>query len=143
MAFWDELNREEQRVMIAALEDGWLNEIIGDYLGRSERNGAIWISSNDVDAIRGFIPRFTSVVKDMVERDLIEIREPEDGVWDHASSLTGAGLERILADPKTWLWSGDDDNRMVRLLTTDRADELMQRFTKPEQSGDGAAKSEQ
>jgi len=131
VTFWEQLTGEEQCVMRNAIEEGWLNSIIDDYLGHAERGGAIWIMSNDIEAIQALIPRFTAVVRDMVERDLIEIREPADGVWDHATSLTGQDLEQVMADPKTWLWSADGDNRMVRLLTTDHADNLMGRFAKP------------
>jgi hypothetical protein len=127
VTLWDDLSREEQRVLVNALEEGWLNCIIGDYLGHAESNGAVWIFSSDVAAIRSLIPRFTAVVRDMVERDLIDVREPGDGGWDLAESLTGRELDEVMADPKTWIWSPDGDNRMVSLLTTDHADRLLGR----------------
>jgi hypothetical protein len=125
MTLWDELNREEQWVMNTAADDGWLNCIIADYLGHSEGGGAIWMMSNDVEAVRALIPRFVDVVRDMVERNLIEIREPEDGVWENASSITGVELDQVMADPKTWIWSADGDNRMVMLLPTYHAKKVL------------------
>lgn len=58
----------------------------------------------------------------MIERALIEIREPLDGDWDSAPSLTPAEISAILDDPRTWVWSADGNNRMVMLMTTGYAD---------------------
>jgi hypothetical protein len=67
------------------------------------------------------------VVLDMIERGLIEIREPPDAVWDNAVPLTKAEVDATLADPRTWLWSAEGDNRMVMTMTTDYADRLIGR----------------
>jgi hypothetical protein len=141
MDSWDDFAGEEQSVMITARDGGWLNEIIAFYLMRPGRTRAIWFPSRDVEAIRALIPRFTHIVKDMVERDLIDIREPgEEESWDSVSSFTGAELDRVLADPKTWIWSEDGDNRMVILSPTDRAYALLKRFEAPKEIGDNATK---
>lgn len=63
----------------------------------------------------------------MIERGLIEIREPHDAVWDNAPALTLAEINAVLADSRTWIWSADGDNRMVMTMTTDDADRVLGR----------------
>lgn len=113
--------------MVIAIEEGYLNGVIGAFLGHAEHGGAVWIFSNDADAIRALIPQFTTIVLDMIDRGLIEIREPPDGTWDTAPALTSAEVNAVLADPRTWLWSAEGDNRMVMTMTTDYADRLIGR----------------
>lgn len=84
-------------------------------------------SSATTDAIRALVPQFAATVRDMIERALIEIREPLDGDWDSAPSLTPAEVSAILDDPRTWVWSADGGNRMVVLMTADYADQLIGR----------------
>jgi hypothetical protein len=72
VTIWDDRTAEERTVMTTATEEGYLNGVIGDFLGHPEHGGAIWIFSNDTDAIRALIPRFTAVVLDMIERGLID-----------------------------------------------------------------------
>jgi len=128
VTIWDDLTAEERVVMITAIEEAYLNGVIGDFLGHAEHGGAVWIFGSDAEAIRALIPRFTAVVRGLIERGLIEIREPADaGAWDNASSLTTAEISAVLADPRTWLWSADGDNRMVMTMTTDYADRLIGR----------------
>ncbi|MEV0272841.1 hypothetical protein AB0H43_29015 [Hamadaea sp. NPDC050747] len=127
MTLWDELTPEERCIMINTLEEGYLNCVIGDFLGHAEADGAVWISSTDADAIRALIPRFAATVASMIERDLIEIREPDDGVWDNAPPMTDAEIRATLADPDTWLWTEGEAARTVMLMTTDHADRLLGR----------------
>lgn len=47
VTIWDELSPEEQCVMINALEEAYLNGIIGGFLGRAEHDGTVWMFSND------------------------------------------------------------------------------------------------
>jgi hypothetical protein len=133
---WDELSPEGCRVMINALEEAYLNGVIGDFLGHAEQGGAVWMFSNDPDAIRALIPRFAEVVLDMIERDLIEIREPFDGVWDHAPPMSGEDIREALADPDTWIWTDGAAKRMVMLMTTDHADVLLGRNLPPSAGSD-------
>jgi hypothetical protein len=122
------LAAEERVVMITAIEEAYLNGVIGDFLGHAEHGGAVWIFGSDAEAIRALVPRFTGVVRDMIERGLIEIREPADAeAWDNAPPMTAAEINAALADPRTWLWSADGDNRMVMTVTTDYADRLIGR----------------
>ncbi|HET6215052.1 MAG TPA: hypothetical protein VFE14_19465 [Micromonosporaceae bacterium] len=125
MSLWDELSPEEYCVMVNAVEEGHLNGVIGDYLGRAEHGGAVWIFSRDAEAIQALIPRFVVVVTGMIRRGLIEVREPRDGVWDHARPMTDTEVMEALADPDTWIWVDGDAQRMVMLMTTDHADRLM------------------
>ena len=127
MTVWDRFTAQERVVMVAAIEESYLNGVIGDFLGHAEHGGAIWVSSNDADAIRALIPQFATIVLDMIERGLIEIREPHDGHWDSAPSLTPAETGAVLDDPRTWVWSADGDNRMVLLIPPDHADQLIGR----------------
>ncbi len=125
MTIWDSLTAQERVVMVTAIEESYLNGVIGDFLGHAEHGGAVWIFSNDADAIRALIPQFAATLRDMIERALIAIREPLDGDWDSAPSLTPAEISAILDDPRTWVWSADGNNRMVMLMTTDYADQLI------------------
>src|SRR6266516_2104968 len=88
MSVWDVLSAEERCVLSNAIEEAALNGVIGDFLGHAESGGALWIGSTDEGAIRALIPRFAAVVGDMIRRDLIAIREPADGIWDHAPAMT-------------------------------------------------------
>jgi hypothetical protein len=135
VTLWNDLSPEGYRVMINAIEEGYLNEVIGDFLGHAEHGGAVWMSSIDPDAIRALIPRFATVVLDMIERDLIEIREPLDGVWDHAPPMTSEEIHEALADPDTWIWTEGEAKRMVMLMTTDHADTLLGRNLPPPSAG--------
>jgi hypothetical protein len=67
----------------------------------------------------------------MIGRDLIEIREPEDGEWDHVVPMSEAEIRHTLADPDTWFWTEGEAKRRVMLMTTDRADALLGRTVKP------------
>ncbi len=127
VTIWDDMTAEERVVMITAIEEAYLNGVIGDFLGHAEHGGAVWLFSSDTNEIQALIPRFTTVVRDMIDRGLIEIREPPDGVWDNAPPLTTAEINAALADPRTWLWSAEGDNRMVMTMTTDHADRLIGR----------------
>jgi hypothetical protein len=124
---WDELSPEERCVLTDAIEEAALNGVIGDFLGHAESGGAIWIGSTDEGAITALIPRFAAVVGDMIHRDLIEIREPADGIWNHAPAMTVEEIQQTLADPDTWVWTGGVAKRMVWLMTTDHADRLIGR----------------
>jgi hypothetical protein len=51
------------------------------------------------------IPRFAAVVGDMIRRELIEIREPADRVWNHAAPMTPDEIRHTLADPDAWVYT--------------------------------------
>ena len=74
------------------------------------------------------IPRFAVVVGDTIRRNLVEIREPADGIWDHAPPMTQDEIRQTLADPDTWTRAGGRAGRMVKLMTTDHADRLIGRI---------------
>jgi hypothetical protein len=131
VTLWNGLTPEERTVLINAIEEGYLNGVIGDFLGHAEHGGAVWMFSNDADAIRALIPRFTAAVLDMIKEGLIEIREPVDGVWDRASPMSETEVREALADPDTWIWTAGEAKRMVMLMTTDRADVLLGRDLPP------------
>ncbi|WP_166388788.1 hypothetical protein [Catellatospora methionotrophica] len=119
MSVWDELTVEQCAVMITALEEGYLRSVIFEYDVRT--NAAPTLTD---DAACALIPCFEEVVADLVERDWIELREPDAGqTWDTASPLTAAEI-RALHDPDAWVWTNDESARAIWLLTTDRWDAL-------------------
>src|SRR5690348_1695444 len=103
VTFWDELSTEERCVLTAALEEAPLNGIIADFLGHAESGGAVRIFSADEDRIKALIPRFAEVVEDTIRRELIDIRELADGVWNHAAPMTSDEIRYTLADPHSWV----------------------------------------
>jgi hypothetical protein len=114
--------------MLDALEEGWLNRVIYDYNFRvnGRRIGDVLVASPISEAdVRSLIPRFIDVVTDLLAKGWLEIREPDNAVWDDAAPLTDAEIAAALADPKTWIWNTHGDNRMIMLMTTDRWDELV------------------
>lgn len=127
MSFWEELGPEEYWVMINTFEEAYLNGVISDFLGHSERCGAVWIPSTDEEAIKELIPRFRQVVRDLIDRDLVEIREPCNAIWDDAPSLDDWEIDDVLADQGTWLRAHGSVNRMVMLMPTPRAGRLISR----------------
>ncbi len=112
-------------VLTNALEEAWLNQVIGDFLGHREPGG-IWRFSDDVDAIRPLIPRFAVVVKDMVQRELVELvftAHYQD--WPNTPSLTMAEVDTALADLDTWM--PPDGAGPIMLISGDETDRLMGR----------------
>lgn len=124
---------EQRVVMITALEEGYLNEVIMGYGARlrwaetaSTLNPCLWSAQE----VAQRIPHFVAVVTDMIERDLISIREPENGVWDDAPSLTCSEVDVALSDPATWIWdvAVPENNRMIMVMTTDHGDRVVGRL---------------
>jgi len=56
VSFWEELGPEEYWVMINTIEEAYLNGVISDFLGHSERCGTVWIPGADEVAIEELIP---------------------------------------------------------------------------------------
>ena len=130
MNVWDELTPEQRAVMINAVEETYLNGVVYDYnfqVHRVVTDGAVTAPPISEAVVRSLIPHFAQVVADLIERDWIEIREPDDGVWNNAEPMTAEQIAATLADPDTWIWDEDGGRRMVMLMTTDRWDAL---FTK-------------
>ena len=127
MSVWDELTPAQYAVMINAIEHAYLNGVIYEYNLRvnGQRIGHALIAPPiSDDDVRSLIPRFAEVVADLLAKGWIEIREPYNGVWNEATSLTQTEIAAILADPKTWTWDVNGDNRMVMLMTTNRWGQL-------------------
>ena len=127
MSIWDELGPEEYWVMINTIEEAYLNVVISDFLGHSERCGTVWIPGTDEEAIRELIPRFRRVVRELIDRDLVEIREPCNAIWEDAPELTYDEVDEVLADHGTWIKAHGSVNRMVMLMPTERAERLIDR----------------
>lgn len=123
-SLWDSLSREEQVVMINALEEAYLDGVIADFLGTTTLGGAFHVFSADVDAIRAQIPHFREVVLGLIDRNLVEIRDaPFD--WDDAPAMTREEILATLTDSHAWVWTEDGPNRAIMLMTTDHADVLL------------------
>jgi hypothetical protein len=121
VSIWDDLTAEERVILTNAIEEAWLNEVIGDYLGHAEQDGTVWMFSTDSDAIRPLIPRFAAIVKGMIDKDLIELVPSalyQD--WPNTHRMTDAEIDAALADSKTWLPS--EGTGPIMLITTDHAD---------------------
>ncbi|MEV0272843.1 hypothetical protein AB0H43_29030 [Hamadaea sp. NPDC050747] len=103
-SFWDFLTPEERCVMTNALEESYLNEVVPDFLREA-----------DTDALRVLVPHFATIVADMIEREMIEIRDAGDGGWDDASPMTEAEIQATLADPAVWLETDGEPTRRVLL----------------------------
>ncbi len=122
---WDDLTAEEYFVMLNTMEQAYLHGVIADYLGHSERCGAVWVPSGDEAAIEELVPTFRTVVHDLIERDLVEIREPGTALWDNAPELDDREVTEVLADPASWIKSTGSANRMIMLMPTPRAERLL------------------
>ena len=139
MAIWDQRTPEDV-LMYVAMTQGYLNEAITEYGARmrwAEAGNTLVSNALDDEQMRALIPKFAAVAADLIKRDMIEIREPDDGAWDSAPRLAPAQIDLILADSATWLRSDQtEDSRMIWVLTTDRADRLIAERS-PERPGDG------
>ncbi|BCB74470.1 hypothetical protein GCM10022251_73930 [Phytohabitans flavus] len=125
MTIWDELTLEQYAVMIAAIEEAYLVDVMDEYGMRLQwaKTGDRGRSSNlDDDAKRRLVPHFATVVADMVTRNWIEVREPNSGNGDDAEPMTPAQLHDALHDPTSWLGTLDSTHRMVMLMRTDEWD---------------------
>jgi hypothetical protein len=132
VSIWDELTPEQYAVMILAYEEAYLNGVIYEYNLRvtgQHIGDALVASPISEDGARSLIPRFTEDVADLLAKRWIEIREPHDGAWNDAAPLTDAEVAATLADPKSWIWDINGDNRMVMLMRTDRWHQLLDRHT--------------
>ena len=139
LAIWDQRTPEDV-LMYVAMTQGHLNEAITEYGARmrwAEAGNTLVPNTLDDVQMRALIPQFAAVAADLIKRDMIEIREPDDGTWDNAPRLAPAQIDDILADSATWLRSDQtEDSRVIWVLTTDHADRLIaERF--PERPGGG------
>jgi hypothetical protein len=118
--------------MVITIEEGYLNEVIPEIqraCAGTSTGSSLQIIPMGGEQTRPLIPDFIAVVTDLIERDLIDIREPDDGVWDNAVSLSRVEVDVVLADPATWIWSVTEPgkNRMVMLMTTNHGDQVIGR----------------
>lgn len=47
---WQDLTAEERVVMVIAIEEGYLHQVVGAFLGHAEHGGAVRMFSNDTNA---------------------------------------------------------------------------------------------
>ncbi|GAA2611504.1 hypothetical protein GCM10010399_47960 [Dactylosporangium fulvum] len=131
MQVWDELTLEQYAVMITAIEEAYLCDVIEEYRTRLHwaETGDVSHPSNLDDAgKRQLIPHFAAVVADLVERGWIELTEPTTDRWNEAEPLTRAELRDALQDPASWIRTLDGTHRMVMVTYTDVWDRLARRM---------------
>ena len=129
MPIWDPRTPEDV-IMYVAITQGYLNEAITHYGARISwaETGSGFVGSRlTYEEMQALVPQFAASAADLIDRDMIEIREPLDCDWDDAPQLSRAEIDAILADPATWLRSPDthENIRMIWVLTTDHADRLL------------------
>ncbi|BCJ63027.1 hypothetical protein [Polymorphospora rubra] len=123
MHVWDELTLEQFAVMVTAVEEAYLNNVIDEYGARLEwaktRDTTI-PSKLDAAAKRQLIPHFASVVLNLIERGWIELtEEPTLDRRHDAEPISGASLHDTLHDPASWMETPDGRRRMVTLTQTE------------------------
>ncbi|MEZ0113230.1 hypothetical protein ABH920_007260 [Catenulispora sp. EB89] len=139
MAIWDQRTPEDV-IMYVAMTQGYLNEAITHYGARiswAEAGNTHIGNRLTFEQMQALVPQFAASAADLINRDMIEVREPLDGNWDDAPQLSRAEIDAVLADPATWLQSPDthENIRMIWVLTTDHADRLIAERT-PAPGGD-------
>ncbi|WP_157631570.1 hypothetical protein [Catelliglobosispora koreensis] len=122
MGVWEELTPQQFAVMISALEETCLNQVIYEFHARSywQVNGGDTSQAPDPlsgQELRMLIPEFADVVSDLIGRGWIEIREPWMP-WDESPVMTTQEIRQTLADPDSWIWDEHGGRRMVGLMTT-------------------------
>ncbi|GAA1414908.1 hypothetical protein [Catellatospora coxensis] len=122
MTIWDELTVEQLAVVHTTIDEAELCHVIGEWDLRANRlpSGAGHHPSTLTHEERcALIPRFASVVADMVERGLVEVREPYyDQGWHDGDPMTPAAIS-ALHDPHAWTRHEDGTHRTIWLTVTD------------------------
>lgn len=97
---------------------GCLNRAIGHYGAsvRTAETGTGDPSGLSREQEIALIPRFAAAGADLIERALIEIREPFGSGWDDAPQLSPDEITAVLADRYTWVQAEPD----LPSLDTDR-----------------------
>jgi hypothetical protein len=88
VAVWDELTLEQYAVMVNAMEEAYLNNVMDEYgmrLRWAKTGNCRHPSDLTDEARRQLIPHFATVVADLIDRGWLEIREPSpvDGMTLH------------------------------------------------------------
>jgi hypothetical protein len=134
---WAELTLEQYSVMICAYEESYLNEVMDEYGARLQRakTGDVQSSSRlDDEAKLRLIPHFADVVKGMIDRNLVEVREARFGDWDTAELFALDQLQDVLLDPASWVKQADGTHRMIMLMRTESWDRLAEQSSQIENS---------
>ncbi|WP_027341422.1 hypothetical protein [Hamadaea tsunoensis] len=129
MDLWHELTPQQYAVMVNAVEEACLNQVIYEFHARRfwRANGGVTSVAPPPmteEELRSLIPQFAEVVADLIARGWIEIREPWMP-WDDSPTMTAQEIAQTLGDPDTWICDEQGGRRMVGLMTTVRWDSLV------------------
>jgi hypothetical protein len=128
-AGWDGASGKQRCVLAHAAEDGWLADIVADFLGeevdghvfeeidrrRSSdglttaryalRPGREWKPSPDIAKIRAAVPEFAVIVRQLITDRVVEVRRMpyEHANWGEGDALSVGQVDRVLDDPESWL----------------------------------------
>jgi hypothetical protein len=138
MGLWNQLSLEQYAVMIVAFEENYLQNVLDEYGMRLRwaQTGDTSLSSElDANDKAALIPRFASVVDDLVRRGWLEIYEPRAVDDNGSAGQMGEDRRReVLSDHANWLPRDDDLGTMIELGTTDAWDDLLRRAAPPHPS---------
>jgi len=124
---WSQLTLDQQAVMVNAVEEGFLIDVLDEWRARilwAETGSTLTGSDLDDSAKRQLIPRFARVVAELVGCRWIELNQLRDGAPELVL-LSGPVLQAVLDDPDSWVRRSDLRHRLIGLVTTDRWDQLV------------------
>jgi hypothetical protein len=104
--------------MVVAEEEGYLDDILGEYGMRLRwaKTADTSLPNNlDPDSMSRLIPRFSSVVADLVSRGLIEVWKDEVG----GTSVAGSELSETLCDHRAWIRDDGAGSMMFCISVTE------------------------
>ena len=121
MSVWDDLTAEQYAVMINAVEEAFINDVIDEYGARlqwAKTGSTLAPSQLDDQMKRALIPRFAGAVSELVARGWIEIRDSYSGTWEDARPISSEEFDTVLSDPDVWILR-EERPRMIMLGVTD------------------------
>jgi hypothetical protein len=125
---WDQLSPEQYAVMINAVDEAALVDVMDEYRARirwAEAGSTLVGSDLTDDDKRALMPRFAAIVADMVSRGWIELA---DGLPTPDSRiLNPAEIAEALRDSYTWIRREDEAYRLVGVFVGEAWEELIKR----------------
>jgi hypothetical protein len=138
MNAWDRLTLEQYSVMICALEEALLDNVLDEYgmRLRHAKTGDPRLPSKLTDEDKAeLVPHFAPVVFEMFRAGWIEIRETPNMNWDEGTSIIEEEMSGVLNDPEVWIKGPEGSRRMVMILRTGIWDDLV---ASQSESGNGS-----
>lgn len=126
MSIWDDLDLEQYAIMVIAKEEGYLNDVIGEYGMRLRwaKTGDVRLTSNlNEGAKRALIPKFSRAVAHLLLQGFIEVSGLEGLDQNDLLLMDEDAIVAALSDWRMWIDAGGDAC-MVMIATTDRWDQI-------------------